>query len=128
MYDIMFSDEHHGMMETDRRCCRNYQNRKKSTMIASNVRVRSIELSMPSIEAFRRDIVAIALQARDMILGPRRYVADDLYAAIEAINTMIRTHSSVLVGNWVTAYVRPVGGQPQLLTTYAIREVSSEPL
>ena len=98
-------------------------------MIVPNIRIRSIELDdMASIEAFRRDIVAVALQARDMILGPHRFVADDLFAAIEAINTMIRTHSSFLIGNWVTVYVRPVGGQPQLLTTYAIREVSSEPL
>ncbi len=96
-------------------------------MIAPNIRICSIELGMASIEAFRRDIVAIALQARDMILGPHCYVADDLHAAIEAINTMIQAISPLLVGNWVTAYVRPVGGQPQLLTTYEIREVSSEP-
>ena len=91
MYDIMFSDEHHGsMMETDRRCCRIYQNRKKYTMIASNVRVRFIELSMPSIEAFRRNIVASALQARDMTMGPHHYFADDLRVAIEAIGNMIQ--------------------------------------
>ena len=128
MYDIMFSDEHHGMMETDRRCCRNYQNRKKSTMIASNVRVRSIELSMPSIEAFRRNIVASALQARDMTLGPHCYFAHGLHVAIEAIGTMIRDVSPLLVGNWVTAYVKSVRGQLQLLTTYEICVVSSESL
>ena len=92
-----------------------------------NVRIRSIELSMPSIEAFRHDIVAGAFRARDMILGPRRYLADDLLVAIEAINAMIHAISPLLVGNWVTAYVMPMGGQPQILTTYEIHEVSSDP-
>ncbi len=129
MYDIMFSDEHHGsMMETDRRCCRIYQNRKKYTMIASNVRVRFIELSMPSIEAFRRNIVASALQARDMTLGQHRYFAHGLRVAIEAIDTMIQDVSPLLVGNWVTAYVKSVHGQLELLTTYTICVVSFESL
>ncbi len=92
-----------------------------------NVRICLIELSMLSIEAFCRDIVAGALQARDMILGPHCYLAEDLLVAIEAINTMILAVSPLLVGNWVTAYVRPVHGQPQLLTTYEIREVSANP-
>jgi hypothetical protein len=94
-------------------------------MIMPSVRIRSIELSMPSIEAFRHDIVAGAFRARDMILGPHRYLAEDLLVAIEAINATIHAVSPLLVGNWVTAYVRPVGGQPQLLTTYEIREVSA---
>jgi hypothetical protein len=122
----MFSDEHHGMMETDRRCCRNCQNKKASTMIASNVRICSIELSMPSIEAFRCNIVVSALQARDMTLGPHRYFALGLLEAIEAIGTMIPGVSPLLVGNWVTAYVKSLRGQSQLLTTYEIRVVSSE--
>ncbi len=82
-------------------------------MIVLNVHIHSIELSMPSIEAFRRDIVVSALQARDMTLGPRRYFADDLHVAIEAIDTMIQAVSPLLVGNWVKAYVKPVRGQPQ---------------
>ena len=94
-------------------------------MIMPSVRIRSIELSMPSIEAFRHDIVAGAFRARDMILGPHRYLAEDLLVAIEAINATIHAVSPLLVGNWVTAYVRPVGGQLQLLTTYEIREVSA---
>mgnify|MGYP006196868283 CR=1 FL=1 len=58
-------------------------------MIMPSVRIRSIELSMPSIEAFRHDIVAGAFRARDMILGPHRYLAEDLLVAIEAINATI---------------------------------------
>jgi hypothetical protein len=95
-------------------------------MIASNVRIRSIELSMPSIEAFRRNIVVSALQARDMTLGLHRYFAHGLLEAIEAIGTMIWGVSPLLVGNWVTAYVKSLRGQLQLLTTYEIRMVSSE--
>ena len=89
-----------------------------------NVRICLIELSMPSIEAFRRDIVAGALQARDMILGLHCYLAEDLLVAIKAIDTMIQAVSPLLVGNWVMVYVKPVRGQPQLLTTYKIRMVS----
>jgi hypothetical protein len=92
-------------------------------MSVPNIRVCSIELSMPSFEAFRRNIVASALQARDMTLGPLRYFADDLRVAIEAIGTMIQAVSPLLVGNWVTAYVKSVRGQLQLLTTYEIRDV-----
>ena len=97
-------------------------------MITSNVRVRSIELSMPSIEAFPHNIVASALQARDMTLWPHRYFAHGLRVAIEAIGTMIQDVSPLLVGNWVTAYVKSVRGQSELLTTYEIRVVSFESL
>ena len=96
-------------------------------MIMQNIRIHSIELSMLSIEAFHRDIVACALQARDMIVGQHRYLADDLRVAIEAIKTTIEATSPLLAGNWVTAYVMPVQDHPQLLTTYEIREVSSDP-
>jgi hypothetical protein len=67
-------------------------------MFVPNVHICSIELGMLSIEASRRDIIGSALQARDMTLGPRRYVADDLRVAIEAIGTMILTVSHLLVG------------------------------
>jgi hypothetical protein len=95
-------------------------------MIASNVRIRSIELIMPLIEAFRRNFVASALQARDMTLGPHHYFAHGLLEAIEAIGSMIRGVFPLLAGNWVTAYVKSLRGQSQLLTTYEIRVVSSE--
>jgi hypothetical protein len=97
-------------------------------MIMSSIRVRSIELSMPSIEAFRHNIVGSALQARDMTLGPHLYFAPGLRVGIEAIGTMIWDVSPLLVGNWVTAYVKSVRGQLQLLTTYEICVVSSESL
>ena len=67
-------------------------------MITSNVRVRSIELSMPSIEAFPHNIVASALQARDMTLWPHRYFAHGLRVAIEAIGTKIQDVSPPLSG------------------------------
>ena len=95
-------------------------------MIMSSIRVHSIELSMPSIEAFRRNIVASALQARDMTLGLHRYFAHGLLEAIEAIGSMIRGVFPLRAGNWVTAYVKSLRGQSQLLTTYEIRVVSSE--
>jgi len=44
--------------------------------------------------------------------------------AVEAIDDVIEACSPRLMGNWVTAYVRPDQGQPHLLTTYEIREVS----
>ena len=93
-------------------------------MIVPRIHVRTIDLSMLRIETFRRDIVTSALRARDMTLGPHRHSPDDIRVAVEAIDDVIETCSPHLMGNWVTAYVRPNQGQPQLLTTYEIREVS----
>jgi hypothetical protein len=80
-------------------------------MSALNIHVGVIEVIMPLIEAFRWNIVASALQARDMTLGPHRYVVNDLCGAIEAIDDLIQGVSPLLVGNWVTAYVKSVRGQ-----------------
>ena len=80
-------------------------------MSAPNIHVRVIEVIMPLNEAFRRNIVVSALQARDMTLGPHRYVVNDLHGAIEAINDLIQGVSPLLVGNRVTAYVKSVRSQ-----------------
>ncbi len=89
-------------------------------MIMPSIHVHFIELSMPTILAFRSNIVASALQARDMTLGPHHHFPDELHVTIKAIGSMIQAVSPLLVRNWVTAYVKPARGHSQLLTTYKV--------